>query len=175
MNEAFKRLAGNIPTWQNLMQGVQKLVREGYFQKGAEILINRTPGRLDLMGGNDDYTGGLVFETTIREATLVAVQPRSDQTVRFYNPAVKSLGWSERVEFSLADLVDNGGVKPLEVVRDWINADPTRPGAPISSAIYISCSNNTPGRSNTASPCTSNPMCRSARGSALPPPWKSLR
>ncbi len=28
------------------------------------------------MGGNDDYTGGLVFETTIREATLAAVQPR---------------------------------------------------------------------------------------------------
>jgi galactokinase len=126
MNEAFKRLAGQYPDLAKFEQGVQNLVREGYFLKGADILINRTPGRLDLMGGNDDYTGGLVFETTIREATLVAVQPRPDQTVRFYNPAVKSLGWSERVEFSLADLMDHGGVKPLEAMRAWINEDPAR-------------------------------------------------
>ena len=126
MNEAFKRLAGQYPDLAKFDRGVQQRVAEGYFQKGAEILINRTPGRLDLMGGNDDYTGGLVFETTIREATLVAVQPRPDQTVRFYNPAVKDLGWSERIEFSLADLMDHGGVKPLEAMRAWINADPTR-------------------------------------------------
>ncbi|MDP3284586.1 MAG: galactokinase family protein, partial [Desulfobacterales bacterium] len=126
MNEAFKRLAGQYPDLAKFERGVQQRVAEGYFQKGAEILINRTPGRLDLMGGNDDYTGGLVFETTICEATLVAVQPRQDQTVRFYNPAVKVLGWSEWIEFSLADLMDHGGVKQLEAVRAWINADPTR-------------------------------------------------
>ena len=126
MNEAFRRLLGKHPDLVKFEHGIQKLVAEGYFQKGADILINRTPGRLDLMGGNDDYTGGLVFETTIREATLVAVQPRPDQTVRFYNPAVKSLGWSERIVFSLADLMDHGSVKPLEAVRAWINADPTR-------------------------------------------------
>ena len=126
MNEAITRLAGQYPDLVKFEHGVQKLAREGYFRKNADILINRTPGRLDLMGGNDDYTGGLVFETTIREATLVAVQPRQDQTVRFYNPAVKSLGWSERMEFSLADLMDNGSVKPLEEVRAWINADPAR-------------------------------------------------
>jgi len=126
MNEAFRRLAGHYPDLAKFGQGVQNLVREGYFLKGADILINRTPGRLDLMGGNDDYTGGLVFETTIREATLVAVQPRSDQKVRFYNPEVKSLGWSERVEFFLSDLMDHGGVKPLEAMRAWINEDPAR-------------------------------------------------
>ena len=38
--------------------------------------IARSPGRLDLMGGNDDYTGGMVFEATIREATWAAVQLR---------------------------------------------------------------------------------------------------
>lgn len=126
MNGAFKRMAGQYPDLAKFERGVQQRVVEGYFENGAEILINRTPGRLDLMGGNDDYTGGLVFETTIREATLVAVQPRPDQTVRFFNPAVKALGWSERMDFSLADLMDHGGVKPLEAVRAWINADPTR-------------------------------------------------
>jgi L-arabinokinase len=115
-----------IPDLEKFKQGIQVLVAQGYFRKNSDILINRTPGRLDLMGGNDDYTGGLVFETTIREATLVAVQARPDHIVRFFNPAVKSLGWSDLVEFSLADLADGDSVKPLEDVRSWINADPRR-------------------------------------------------
>ena len=94
----------------------------GFFETGKDLFINRTPGRLDLMGGNDDYTGGLVFETTIQEATLAAVQPRTDRQVVLYNPAVKALGWDERVEFSLDDLSDGSQVKPLESVRTWINS-----------------------------------------------------
>ena len=116
----------HFPDLTRFKEGIQLLVGDGYFLKGIDIFINRTPGRLDLMGGNDDYTGGLVFETTIQEATLVAIQARPDQIVRFYNPAVKALGWSELVEFSFADLADNGRVKPLEIVRNWINADPRR-------------------------------------------------
>ncbi len=88
--------------------------------------MNRTPGRLDLMGGNDDYTGGLVFETTIREATRVAVQQRPDQVVTLYNPAVKALGWKDTVEFHLSDLARAGSLRPLEEVRDWIRAEPER-------------------------------------------------
>ena len=124
MNQTFNRLAGKYPELAKFELGIRKLVDTGTFQKDREILINRTPGRLDLMGGNDDYTGGLVFETTIREATLVAVQPRSDRNVHIYNPAVKSIGWKEQIEFSLDDLVEGDQAKPLEVVRDWINRDP---------------------------------------------------
>ena len=102
------------------------MVVDGFFQRGQVIFINRTPGRLDLMGGNDDYTGGLVFETTIREATRVAVQPRADQTVTFYNPAVKAFGWKDSIELRLSDLTRAGSIKPLEEIRDWIKAEPER-------------------------------------------------
>jgi galactokinase len=124
MENDLQRSDVRFPDLERFKQGIKKLVSDGYFQKNIDILINRTPGRLDLMGGNDDYTGGLVFETTIREATLVAIQARADQIVRFYNPAVKALGWSELVEFSLDNLADDSGVKPLEIVRAWIHADP---------------------------------------------------
>ncbi len=124
MDQAFDQLSIKYPDLAKFESGIRRLVEKGYFQKGKEILINRTPGRLDLMGGNDDYTGGLVFETTIREATLAAVQPRSDRSVQFYNPAVESIGWKGLVEFSLSDLLADGRVKPLDVVRDWINRDP---------------------------------------------------
>lgn len=94
------------------------------FTKESPIYINRTPGRLDLMGGNDDYTGGLVFETTIREATLFAAQPRQDDRFVLMNPSVRSMEWQERIEFSLDDFASGNNVKPVEQVRDWINRDP---------------------------------------------------
>ena len=102
------------------------MVVDGFFHRGQVIFINRTPGRLDLMGGNDDYTGGLVFETTIREATRVALQARPDQTVTLCNPAVKAFGWKDRIELNLSDLTRAGSIRPLEEVRDWINAEPER-------------------------------------------------
>jgi galactokinase len=126
MAESTKELLARYPDFQRFEKKVEQLVNGNFFEKGTGIFINRTPGRLDLMGGNDDYTGGLVFETTILEATLVAIQPRTDQKVIFYNPAVKSIGWQDRIEFSLSDLAENGRVKPLEGVRDWINADPLK-------------------------------------------------
>jgi galactokinase len=126
MDAAFNSQMEKFPDLAKFESGIRRLVEEGYFKERVDILVNRTPGRLDLMGGNDDYTGGLVFEATIREATFVAVQSRTDRLVRFYNPAVKSLDWSDLIEFSVDDLIENGQVKPMESVRDWINRDPKR-------------------------------------------------
>ena len=44
------------------------------FQSGAPLVLARAPGRLDVMGGIADYSGSLVLQWPIREATLVAVQ-----------------------------------------------------------------------------------------------------
>ncbi len=90
----------------------------GLFASGAPVCYNRAPGRLDLMGGNDDYTGGLVFEATIREATRAAAQRRSDRRLVFLNPQMKERGWHEQVEFSLDDLTTDDAVRAL------VNRDP---------------------------------------------------
>ncbi|MBU6399499.1 MAG: galactokinase [Verrucomicrobia bacterium] len=87
------------------------------FSAAAPVFCARAPGRLDLMGGNDDYTGGLVFEATIREATWVAVQRRADRRLRFWNPQMAARGWREQVEFSLDDLTSDAAVRAL-VGRD---------------------------------------------------------
>ena len=99
---------------------------EAYFRAGQELLVSRAPGRLDLMGGNDDYTGGLVFEATIREAVMVAIQARSDRKVVFLNPAVRKLEWEDRIEFSLDDLLEGGRLKSVAWVRSWCEEDPGR-------------------------------------------------
>jgi galactokinase len=84
-----------------------------FFSAALPVYISRAPGRLDLMGGNVDYTGGLVFESTIREATWAAVQRREDRHIIFWNPQVKEEGWSERVQFQLDLLTSEEAVKQL--------------------------------------------------------------
>jgi galactokinase len=96
----------------------EKKVREmrdsgEFFDRGRPVYLGRAPGRMDLMGGNVDYTGGLVFETTIREATWAALQLRDDDHVAFFNPQMQEHGWKARIEFVLQDLADEATVRSL--------------------------------------------------------------
>jgi galactokinase len=106
------------------MKGFQKTVfcmqQAGtFFAPGRPIYIARAPGRLDLMGGNVDYTGGLVFESTIREATWAAAQLRDNEHIAFLNPQMRERGWREEVRFQLAELSDD------DAVRRRVSAEPS--------------------------------------------------
>jgi galactokinase len=61
----------------------------GSFAPDAPVFVARAPGRLDLMGGNADYTGGMVFQATIRESTHAAVQLRPDDRIILINPQMQ--------------------------------------------------------------------------------------
>jgi L-arabinokinase len=86
-----------------------------FFSTTTPIYISRAPGRLDLMGGNDDYTGGLVFESTIREATYAAVQLRNDNVIELKNKSASDAGWQGDIIFNLDELSDE------ETVRKMVN------------------------------------------------------
>jgi galactokinase len=47
----------------------------GLSEPGVPIAVARAPGRLDVMGGIADYSGSLVLERPIAEATWAAIQP----------------------------------------------------------------------------------------------------
>jgi len=131
-------LSRQFPDLDQFIQNIKELAEGGFFIKGQEIFVNRTPGRLDLMGGNDDYTGGFVFEKTIREATFVAVQARQDEQVVFLNLQVRLQGWDERIEFSLWDLINGKGLKTLDEIRNWVHANEKRAwGAYILGDLYF--------------------------------------
>jgi len=53
---------------------VSTLREDALFPRGAEVTIARAPGRLDVMGGIADYSGSLVLQRPIAEATFAAVQ-----------------------------------------------------------------------------------------------------
>ena len=50
------------------------------FERGESIAVSRAPGRLDVMGGIADYSGSLVLQRPIREATFVAVERSHERT-----------------------------------------------------------------------------------------------
>jgi galactokinase len=82
-----------------------------FFSADQPVFIARAPGRIDLMGGNVDYTGGLVFQATIREATWAAIQLRNDDRFVFWNPQLGERGWQDRVEFSTGALASEDSVR----------------------------------------------------------------
>lgn len=44
------------------------------FEPGASVVVARAPGRLDVMGGIADYSGSLVLQRPIAEATFAAIE-----------------------------------------------------------------------------------------------------
>jgi galactokinase len=68
------------------------------------------------MGGNVDYTGGLVFQATIRESTSAGVQLRADDKIVLVNPQMEDHGF---LEFRLADLTSDEAVRELVQKARW--------------------------------------------------------
>ena len=54
----------------------------GLFAKGRAVVVARAPGRLDVMGGIADYSGSLVLQLPLAEATYAALQRDPEPTLQ---------------------------------------------------------------------------------------------
>jgi len=77
-----------------------------FFNGQETIIVTRAPGRLDVMGGIADYSGSLVLQLPIRNATHVALQKSPNKNVR-----VLSLGSGAERRFVEIDLTEFQNVK----------------------------------------------------------------
>jgi galactokinase len=81
------------------------MIQQGMFFAHAQpVYVARAPGRLDFMGGNVDYTGGMVLQLPLREAIRAAVQPVASSAIRVLNPGAAQYGWETTFEFPVAEL-----------------------------------------------------------------------
>jgi galactokinase len=96
------------------------------FDPGREVVIARAPGRLDLMGGIADYSGSLVLEWPLREATLAAVQLVPDGRLRAVSLASGPGEPDRSCEAPLTELFQ--GSVPLgdEAARRWFSETSAR-------------------------------------------------
>ena len=95
------------------------------------VFLARAPGRLDVMGGIADYSGSLVLQWPIREATRVAVRPWRQR--RFSITSLSGAG--ERTCDVPLDLVADA-TRPYEHAAAWFAADPARHWAAYVAGVF---------------------------------------
>jgi L-arabinokinase len=83
-----------------------------FFNPKEEIVVSRSPGRLDVMGGIADYSGSLVLQLPIKEATIAAAQQASDNTIRIISLTNSESSGNRYFEMRLEDFFINN--KPVE-------------------------------------------------------------
>lgn len=98
----------------------------GLYASGAPVHVSRAPGRLDVMGGIADYSGSLVLEGTLSEATVCGAQLRADRMVHVRSLNAVDEGFEPDVHVPLEDLLPATGSDPYGRVRAQGRADERR-------------------------------------------------
>ena len=101
------------------------------FERGASVSMARAPGRLDVMGGIADYSGSLVLERPIAEATWAAVQ-RIDRPVL----EIISLG-RDGYTIPLQTLAPDGAPIGYDEVRRMLAPSPFQWAAYIVGVVLV--------------------------------------
>ena len=108
----------------------------GLFDPRAEVFVARAPGRLDVMGGIADYSGSLVLELPIAEATLVALQKDEGRRLRVFTLSGEAHGGSH-FEMPLADFEGEEGPVGYEEAREYFGRDPARHWAAYVAGVFL--------------------------------------
>lgn len=93
-----------------------------FFGPHRKILCASAPGRLDVMGGIADYSGSLVLEMPLREATTARVALRDDGVMRAHSTTAASLHLLPTVEVSLNDCISPDGSVEYARLRNALAA-----------------------------------------------------
>jgi galactokinase len=96
------------------------------------VFVTRAPGRLDVMGGIADYSGALVLQWPIREATRVALLPWPER--RLSITSIGNGGIARHCDVPL-DLIADAR-RPYEDVRAWFGGDPARHWAAYVAGVF---------------------------------------
>ena len=106
------------------------------FDPEAGIVVARAPGRLDVMGGIADYSGSLVLEMPIQEATFAALQRNASRTLTIISlsedPARKMF-----FEMPLLDFEDDGRPQDYATVRSGFQRDAARQWAAYVAGVFL--------------------------------------
>ena len=134
----------DLPDVEHFVAKLNAFNRENqFFNAGREIFLTRAPGRLDLMGGIADYSGSLVLQYPIREATLVALQRDTASVIRVVSlpsSQEKSEEKNEReleFEISLDKLKSEGELNDYTASREFFSRHPAHRWAGYVIGVFL--------------------------------------
>src|ERR1051325_10301285 len=108
----------------------------GLFDGHAELFITRAPGRLDVMGGIADYSGSLVLEMPIQEATLVALQRDAGRRLKVVSLS-EDLTRELFFEMPLDDFLRDGEAVDYETARAYFERKPSDHWAAYVAGVFL--------------------------------------
>jgi galactokinase len=127
--------AAFIETLNTLEQSPETEAR-GLFNPKAEIIVTRAPGRLDVMGGIADYSGSLVLELPIQEATFVALQRDASRNLKIVSLLADPLR-EAAFEMPLTDFENADSLVEYEMARTRFQSDPSRHWAAYVAGVFL--------------------------------------
>ena len=95
----------------------------GFFNAG-EVWVARVPARLDVMGGIADYSGANVCEAVLGGGMLMALQARTDRTLRIRTMQAGHRSLPVETRIPLDYLTSGGAVADYTQVREMCHANP---------------------------------------------------
>lgn len=106
------------------------------FDPDPDIVIARAPGRLDVMGGIADYSGSMVLEMPILEATFAALQRQADRRLAIVSLA-EGAGQTLAFEMSLAEFENAGEPVDYETAHARFQQDPSQHWAAYVAGVFL--------------------------------------
>jgi galactokinase len=114
------------------------------FDPTHELVVTRAPGRLDLMGGIADYSGSLVLQLPIQEATFAALQRVDEPIIEIVSTGDvrsghTSDGTPEHAAFtmSLNDLIDETQPIGYAVAQAYFKRNPATAWAAYAAGAFL--------------------------------------
>jgi L-arabinokinase len=95
----------------------------GFFNSG-EVWVVRVPARLDVMGGIADYSGSNVCETVLGRGVLLALQSRTDRTLRIRTMQVGNRTLPVETRVPLDYFAAGSGLADYSQVRELCQSNP---------------------------------------------------
>jgi L-arabinokinase len=124
-----------IETLNTLDQSMSPEARQ-LFDSKAELVVARAPGRLDVMGGIADYSGSLVLEMPIQEATFAALQRQSDRRLTIVSLG-ESVGQTLAFEMALSEFENAGEPVEYETACARFQQDPSQHWAAYVAGVFL--------------------------------------
>jgi galactokinase len=96
-----------------------------FFTTG-EIIVTRVPARLDVMGGISDYSGANVCEGVLGGGVVIALQPRTDRTLRIRTMQANrvSLAVETRIPLDYFEMGEGEGFVSYEQIQALCKSNP---------------------------------------------------
>jgi len=95
----------------------------GFFNSGVVVLA-RVPARLDVMGGIADYSGANVCEGVLGQGTVIALQPRTDRTLRIRTAQAGHRALPVETRIPLEYFEDGDLLASYAQIRDLCRSNP---------------------------------------------------